>query len=127
MPTQSPAARPDEGAATIPPRYTPTAHGGGGGYTVTDPSSDVVGDGLADVFDAVRTAQQHAAGGPVAAPGPSHTLNLPVRCTIADLRALLRQVPGSATSADVRVLGTQVIAPLPDLAGIELKLTGGAR
>ncbi len=126
MSSQPPTARPDEGAR-IPEGYTLIGCGGGGGYTVTDPSGATVTDGIGDVFDAVRAAQQHAASEPVATPEPSHTLSLPVRCTVADLRSLLRQVPASAKLADVRILGAEAVASLTDLADIELRFVGSAR
>jgi hypothetical protein len=125
MTTQPDAARPDEGAY-IPAGYTLVGHGGGGGYTVIGPNGEVA-DGIGDVFLAVRTAQAHAAGEPVPAAEPAHTLSLPARCTVGELRALLRQVPASARLADVRILGAEVVARLTDLADVELRFTGGAR
>jgi len=116
----------DPRPAAIPAGYTVVAHGGGGGYTVIGPNGEVA-DGIADAGLAVRTAQAHAAGEPTPTPEPAHTLSLPARCTVGELRALLRQVPASARLADVRILGAEVVASLTDLSELELKFTGGAK
>ncbi len=122
MPTMPEERQP----TTIPAGYTLVGHGGEGGYTVVGPHGDIA-DGIGDVFLAVRTAQAYAAGLPMPDPEPAHTLTLPVSCTVARLRALLRQVPASARLADVRILGADVVASLSDLADVELCFTGGAR
>ncbi len=111
-------------APAVPPGYTLTDHGDG--YTVVDPSGATVADGVGDLVHAVRAVLHHAAGKPVTVLEPSHTVSLPVRCTVAELRALLRRVPASARLADVRILDTEVIAGLTDLADVEMCFVGGS-